>query len=70
MSDFQVAIDPLALILSGRIYALIHLPDPPPNMRKVIAEMVKGMSAAEKEAVLNRAKALGAYASAIQNALR
>jgi hypothetical protein len=66
-----LAVDPLALILSNEAYIRLTLPDPPPD--EVIATRVKQVVARlkpeEKARALAGAKALGAYANALEKAL-
>src|SRR5216683_2381312 len=58
-------VDPLALILSPYIYQIIHLPDPPPDLRTKVQESVREMSAKDRQQALARLKILAAYANAV-----
>jgi hypothetical protein len=51
---YEVAIDPLALILSETIYVLLHLPDPPPIERfaQQMMQAARALSPAERQASL------------------
>ena len=51
---YQLAIDPLALILEPQVYVKLTLPDPPPIevWARDVRELVKGMSSAERKAAL------------------
>ena len=71
MAHNFVAIDPLALLLSPSVYVRLTLPDPPPPevLRREIQALVKNMDAAEKKAAATRAKALGAFAKALEKEL-
>jgi len=71
MAHQYVAIDPLALLLSPSVYVKLTLPDPPPIevLRREIQVLVKEMDATEKRVALTRAKALGAYAKALEKEL-
>jgi predicted Co/Zn/Cd cation transporter (cation efflux family) len=63
-----LAIDPLALALSGDVYIKLHLPDPPP-IDQVIArihEVVKGMTPDQKRQAAGRVKALRIYAETLE----
>ena len=62
-------VDPLALILSPHIYQIIHLPDPPPDLRAKLQEAVKEMSAKDRQQALARVKILAAYTNAVIKAL-
>jgi hypothetical protein len=68
---YVVAIDPLALILSGQVYVRLTLPDPPPidELNAHIHELVGEMGSEETRYALARAKALGAYARALEDEL-
>jgi murein DD-endopeptidase MepM/ murein hydrolase activator NlpD len=65
------AIDPLALILSGEVYVKLTLPDPPPFevLRAYARALARSASSAEKRQALNRARALRAYAEAVEQEL-
>jgi|APFre7841882724_1041349.scaffolds.fasta_scaffold237499_2 tRNA pseudouridine-54 N-methylase len=69
--DRLVEINQLALILRGDVFVRLTLPDPPPVdvLRSHIREIVKTMGAEEKKLALLRAKALGAYAIAMEKEL-
>jgi len=71
MSHRLVAIDPLALLLSPSVYIRLTLPDPPPIevLIQEIRALTSDMDATEKKAALARAKALGAYAKALEKEL-
>lgn len=71
MAHQFVAIDPLALLLSPSVYVRLTLPDPPPIevLRREIQAMVKDMDAGERKSALARAKALGAFAKALEKEL-
>ena len=63
------AIDPMALILSERAYLIwveIHHPHEP--ALKALETLFQSMSAEEQKATLNRAKAVGAWAKAVETA--
>jgi len=65
------AIDPLAILLSNEVFVRINLPRPPELEVIVerIAPALQGISATERTQTLARAKALGAYAAAVEKAL-
>jgi hypothetical protein len=69
---YEAAIDPLALILSGQIYVLLTLPDPPPPdvLRKQIEARLRGMSIAQRSAALTNLKQMQKYVNAIANELK
>ena len=71
MAHRLVAIDPLALLLSPSVYIRLTLPDPPPIevLTREIQALVRDMDATEKKAALTRAKALGAFAKAMEKEL-
>jgi len=62
-------VDPLALILRPHIYQIIHLPDPPPDLRTKVQELVREMSAKDRQQALARVKSLAAYTNAVIKAL-
>jgi hypothetical protein len=62
----NVAIDPLALLLSEEIYVRLTLPDPSPIEQGQIREAIQAMGPEEKRVTLARARALGAYVSALE----
>jgi hypothetical protein len=62
-------VDPLALILSPHIYMIIHLPDPPPDLRARVLESVKEMSTKDRQQALARVRVLAAYTNAVVKAL-
>ncbi len=65
---WEVAIDPLALILSSQIYVLLTLPDPPPIQVFVnqVREMVTALRIEERAQVMARLDAFrGTYLSAL-----
>ena len=70
---YQVAIDPLAILLGSdsAIYILFTLPDPPPVqvLEKQIQEAVRGMSPAQKEIALTRANTLLVYLNTLKREL-
>jgi hypothetical protein len=71
--DFsEVAIDPLALILSNKIYVLLTLPDPPPPdlLRKQIEARLRGMSIAQRNATQTSLKQMQQYLNAIERELK
>jgi hypothetical protein len=69
MASFNyVTIDPLALVLSHKVYVDIHLPDPPPDP-VYIRDLVKALDPEQKRLALTRVKALGAYANALEKEL-
>ncbi|QDQ28863.1 hypothetical protein FNU76_22315 [Chitinimonas arctica] len=64
------AIDPMALILSGRAYLIwveLHNPNEPALAR--LAEVVKSLNHEEKTFALARAKAMVAYGRAVEQSL-
>ena len=69
---YQLAIDPLALILRSDIYVLLTLPDPPPIevLERQVQTMVKAMAPAERKRVLERAEALMVYVQALRRELQ
>jgi hypothetical protein len=72
MADlFFAAIDPMALVLSGKAY-LIWVEKNHPHVPKVaeIREVVSSLSAEERRATLARAKALGDFAKNVQAAAK
>jgi hypothetical protein len=71
MSHQLLAVDPLSLILSPSVYVRLTLPDPPPFevLTSHFRELVRSMDGSERKQALARAKALGAYAEALQKAL-
>jgi len=63
-----VAIDPMALILTGEAYliwTLIHHPDDPREINKVV---FKGVDAAQKKGILQKATAYKKYAEKLNAA--
>jgi hypothetical protein len=62
-------VDPLALLLKPEIYAILHLPDPPPDLRTRVQEVAKEMSAKDRQQALERVKTLAAYTNAVAKAL-
>jgi len=68
-----VAIDPRALVLSGSAYIRLTLPDPAPDELEVeiaeLRELAQTLGVEEKRLALTRAKALGAFASALERVL-
>ena len=70
--DFNdVAIDPLALILTNQAYVRLTLPDPPPPgvLRDQIAAQVKAMSVAQRKAALANLERVQAYVKAVAGEL-
>jgi hypothetical protein len=68
---YQVAIDPLALILSNDVYVRLTLPDPPPieTFRRQVRDFVGAMQPEERRRALTRLKALGPYFRAMEQEL-
>jgi hypothetical protein len=62
-------VDPLALILRPEIYVILHLPDPPPDLRARVQESIRDMSAKDRQQALARVKSLAAYANAVVKTL-
>jgi ribosomal protein S30 len=62
-------VDPLALILRPEIYVILHLPDPPPDLRARVQEVTREMSAKDRQQALGRVKNLAAYTNAVIKAL-
>jgi hypothetical protein len=62
-------VDPLALILRPEIYVILHLPDPPPDLRTRVQEVVREMSAKDRQQAFARVKSLAAYTNAVVKAL-
>jgi len=64
------AIDPLALILPGWLYAAIHKPYPLPdkNLVRRIQALTQGMPLEDKQRIRSRARVIGAYAELIDQA--
>ena len=60
------AIDPLALLLRNDVYVRLTLPDPPPIDLRQVRESLSKMTISEKQEALTRAKALTAYAAAME----
>lgn len=71
LTGYFVAIDPLALVLSGEVYVTLTLPDPPPIevFMAHIRELVQAMGPEEKRHALARLKVFGAYASVLEQEL-
>ena len=67
----KILVDPLSLILSGPVYVRFTLPDPPPveAIRKSVRESVRTLTPAERQGALAGARALGAYARAMEEEL-
>ena len=66
-----VAIDPMALILSGRAYLIwaeLHHPHVPKVAE--IQEALRTVSAEEQKTILARARALAAYGNAVEEAIQ
>ena len=63
-----MAIDPLALILSGPAYVRI-IEKLHPHVPKILQEIARSMTAEERELTLNRARALESVANQVQAAL-
>jgi Peptidase family M23 len=70
-SIYEVAIDPLALILEPQVYIKLTLPDPPPIdvWTREVRERVRDMTPKERKAVLARLKELGERFNALERAL-
>jgi hypothetical protein len=68
--NLYVAIDPMALILSGRAY-LIWVEKRHPHVPKVseIQEALRGITSEERKDILNRTKNLAEYAKAVDEAI-
>lgn len=68
---YYVAIDPLALVLSGAVYVKFTLPDPPPIdvFTAQARSVVKAMTPEEKKLALDRLKALGVCINTLQKEL-
>jgi murein DD-endopeptidase MepM/ murein hydrolase activator NlpD len=68
---YEVAIDPLALILRSDIYVLLTLPDPPPPevIERQVSATVKTMPPAERKRALARAKKFMVFVQALQREL-
>jgi len=58
---YELAIDPLALILPPHVYIKLTLPDPPPIevWTREVREVVRGMTAEERKVARARVRALG-----------
>lgn len=67
----EVAIDPMALVLSGQIYVRLTLPDPAPieGMREEIRRMVHAMTPKERKSALAHASTLRTFAVALHDEL-
>lgn len=67
----EVAIDPLALILSDAVYVRLTLPDPPPIdlLTDQVDQAVSRMSADERKRAEARADAMAEYAKALKRSL-
>lgn len=72
MAEFShyAAIDPLALIFPASVYVKL-IEKFHPHVPKVaeITEAVRGLSAAEQNVILSRARAFGAHAKAVEEAI-
>jgi peroxiredoxin len=68
----EVAIDPLALILSGEVYVLHTLPDPPPDgvLRRQVQARVGRMSKEQRSAARANLKQMQVYMDAIAKELK
>jgi hypothetical protein len=68
--NLYVAIDPMALILSGKAY-LIWVEQHHPHVPKVseIQEALRGITADERKGILNRTRNLADYAKAVEEAI-
>jgi hypothetical protein len=66
-AQHEVAIDPLALVLSSEVYIKLHLPDPPPveALQAYVRERIESMTAKQKVQTRARVRALKAYAQAV-----
>jgi hypothetical protein len=64
-----VAIDPMALILSGRAY-LVYVEKHWPHVPKNLREILQDMTTKERNAVLNRARALIMQGKAIEKEIK
>ncbi len=58
-------VDPLALILRLEIYAILHLPDPPLDLRTKAQESVREMSTKDRQQALATVKIPAAYVDAV-----
>jgi hypothetical protein len=67
---YEVAIDPISLILSGKAY-LIWVEKNFPHVPKVaeILATLRAMTAEEQNAALNRARTVVTYAKAVEEAI-
>lgn len=65
-----VAIDPMALVLSGKAY-LIWIEKKHPHVPKVaeIREALRSLSAEDRAATLKQAQTMAAYAKAVEEAV-
>ena len=68
--NLYVAIDPMALILSGRAY-LIWVEKHHPHVPKVadIQEALRGITPEERKGILDRTRNLADYAKAVEEAI-
>lgn len=68
---YYVAIDPMALVLSGPVYVKFTLPDPPPIDVFIgqVRAAVKALSHGEKKRAIQRVKTLGASIRALEKEL-
>ena len=69
---FYAAIDPLALILSNQVYVQLTLPDPPPPdvLRQQIAVTIRGLSIAQRNAVLANLERVRMYVKAFATEMK
>jgi hypothetical protein len=69
--NLYVAIDPMALILSGKAY-LIWVEKHHPHVPKVaeIQEALRGITPEEQKDILNRTRTLADYAAAVEEAVK
>ncbi|HMI93996.1 MAG TPA: LodA/GoxA family CTQ-dependent oxidase [Polyangiales bacterium] len=67
----EVAIDPLALLLSPSVYVRLTLPDPPPdeNWRHQVADVVSAMTPRQRKATLSQVEALTQRLDVLKKAL-